>query len=88
MYGRESTSYSNTCFLPDDDSELYRQLEVTNGNTNTGNVAGVRLHAFIPSNTRLERPGPQGYRALYKIAREAMDPGRHHLEASVLMGVN
>ena len=83
MCGREST-----CFLPDDDSELYRQLEVTNGNTNTGNVAGVRLHAFIPSNTRLERPGPQGYRALYKIAREAMDPGRHHPEASVLMGVN
>ena len=88
MCGRESTSYSNTCFLPDDDSEIYRQLEVTNGNTNTGNVAGVRLHAFIPSNTRLERPGPQGYRALYKIAREAMDPGRHHPEASVLMGVN
>ena len=88
MCGRESTSYSNTCFLPDDDSELYRQLEVTNGNTNAGNVAGVRLHALIPSNTRLERPGPQGYRALYKIAGEAMDPGRHHPEASVLMGVN
>lgn len=59
-----------------------------NGNTNTGNVAGVRLHASIPSNTRLEHPGPQGYRALYKIDREAMDPCRHHLEASVLMGVN
>ena len=88
MCGRESTSYSNTCFLPDHDSELYRQLEVTNGNINTGNVAGVRLHASIPSNTRLEHPGPQGYRALYKIIREAMDPCRHRPEASDLMGVN
>lgn len=92
MYGRESIGHSNTCFPPGHDSRvfdgLYRQLEMTNGNMNTGNVVSVRPRAFIPPSTRLEHPGPQGYTALYKIVQEATDQSGHLPGASVSMGAN